>query len=98
MSYDKGRRLEWLVKAMLEEKGWVVVRAAGSKPVDLVAMRGGETILIECKYGSSLLGERRALLLELARKAGAKPVLARKKRYQRSVELVDLRTGAEIQV
>jgi Archaeal holliday junction resolvase (hjc). len=43
VSYRKGRRLEYGVKELLESQGWFVVRAAGSKPVDLVCIRQGQT-------------------------------------------------------
>ncbi|OYT67030.1 MAG: hypothetical protein B6U65_04250 [Candidatus Wolframiiraptor sp. EX4484-121] len=96
MSYAKGRRFEWRVKDLLEARGWIVVRAARSKPVDLVAMKGGRILLIECKYDSSISKDRRRLLLELAEGAGAKPVLAKKRRYERGVKLIDLRDGGEL--
>ena len=77
--YRKGRRFEYHVKHHLEQQGYAVFRCAGSRPVDLVALKPGEPpLLVECKYGKSKLTEAdRKALLELARKAGARLILAR---------------------
>ena len=96
MSYAKGRRFEWNVKDLLETRGWIVVRAARSKPVDLVAMKNGRILLIECKYDAQLTKDRRKLLMELAERAGAKPILAKKRRYERGLRLIDLRDRREL--
>jgi Holliday junction resolvase len=42
--------LEYVVRDMFRRRGWFVVRAAASKPVDLVCLKGGEVVLVECKY------------------------------------------------
>jgi len=47
--YRRGRRFEYKVKKYLEGKGYTVLRCAASKPVDLVAIKDGRAILIECK-------------------------------------------------
>jgi len=77
--YHKGRRFEYRVKRHLEQQGYVVFRCAASRPVDLVALKPGEQpMLVECKYGKSrLTGPSREVLLELARRAGARALLAR---------------------
>jgi Holliday junction resolvase len=77
MSYRRGRRLEYVVRDMFRRKGWFVVRAAASKPVDLVCLKDGEIILVECKYGvRGVRWTELALLLEATEKADARPVLA----------------------
>jgi len=54
-NYQKGRRFEYKVKKWLEERGWICVRSAGSKsPFDLVAMKDGQTLPIQCKYGTKI--------------------------------------------
>ena len=54
-NYNKGRRFEYKVKAWLEERDWICVRSAGSKsPFDLVAMKDGQTLPIQCKYGTRI--------------------------------------------
>jgi Holliday junction resolvase len=47
--YAKGRRLEYRVKKYLEGCGWCVFRCAGSKPVDLLALKEGQACIVECK-------------------------------------------------
>ena len=77
---------------MFKRNGYFVIRAAQSKPIDLVCLRNGRSVLVECKAGSSFLGkERRRELLDLAKQAGAAVVLARRRR--RMVELTDLESG-----
>lgn len=48
--YHQGAAAERQVRKTLEQDGWMVVRAAGSRgPVDLVALRPGVAILIQVK-------------------------------------------------
>ena len=80
MSYRRGADFERKVRSMLESKGYLVIRSAGSKtPVDLVALKKGETpVLIQCKISGRITDiEVRELKIE-AEKAGAKPALAYK--------------------
>jgi Holliday junction resolvase len=87
-----GRRLEYRIRDLFRRNGYFVVRAAQSKPIDLVCLRNGRSVLVECKAGGSFLGrERKRELLDLAKQAGAAVVLAKRKR--RAVELIDLESG-----
>jgi len=96
-NYEVGRRLEYRVRDLFRRNGYFVVRAAQSKPIDLVCLRQGRSILVECKAGRSFLGkERRQELLELARQAGAGVVLARRKR--RKLELTNLEDGSRLEL
>jgi Holliday junction resolvase len=91
-NYEVGRRLEYRIRDLFRRNGYFVIRAAQSKPIDLVCLRNGRSVLVECKAGSSFLGkERKRELLDLARQAGASVVLARRRR--RIVELTDLESG-----
>ena len=91
-NYEIGRRLEYRIRDLFRRNGYFVVRAAQSKPIDLVCIRNGRSVLVECKAGSSFLGkERKRELLDLARQTGAAVVLARRRR--RIVELTDLESG-----
>jgi len=48
--YHKGRLFEWKVRDELRKKGYAVFRFAGSKPVDLFAVKSnGEMYFVECK-------------------------------------------------
>jgi Holliday junction resolvase len=80
---SRGHNRERLVRKLLEQSGWVVIRAAGSLgPVDLVALKlGHRPMLIEVKSTSGSIYERfgpseRAALIELAARADAAAVLA----------------------
>jgi Holliday junction resolvase len=98
MSYPSGRRFEWSVRNLLESCGWVTVRAARSKPVDLIALKDGRILLIECKYNTRISSERIDYLKSLAGKAGARPILAVKKKYERSITFIDVDTGGEVKI
>ena len=84
--------MEYRNRDLFRRNGYFVVRAAQSKPIDLVCLRNGRSVLVECKAGRSFLGkERKGELLALAKQAGATVVLARRRR--RIVELTDLESG-----
>lgn len=53
--YERGAYLERRVRAHLQHDGYLVVRSAGSKsPLDLLAVKVGETLLIQVKRGGRL--------------------------------------------
>ncbi|MEM0459319.1 MAG: hypothetical protein QXZ31_05590 [Thermofilaceae archaeon] len=80
-SYRKGRRFEYEVRDFLKELGWLVLRCAGSKPFDLVALkRGLPPLLIECKANEKLDHRQVARQEKLAAKAGAAYLLVRKEK------------------
>ena len=75
--YRVGYYFEGLVRAWLEDHGWVVFRTGGSRSlIDLVAMRPGETILIQCKAGGRLDPRERKDLGLLSARLQVKVVLA----------------------
>jgi Holliday junction resolvase len=87
--------LEYVVRDMFRRKGWFVVRAAASKPVDLVCLRGGEVVLVECKYGvKGIRWDELAPLLEAGERANAKPVLAIAEKRGR-VKIIDVESWAD---
>jgi len=98
LSYSSGRRFEWSVRNLLESCSWVTVRAAKSKPVDLVALKDGRILLIECKYNTRISKERIGYLRKLAGKAGARPILAVKKKYERSIIFIGVNSGGEVKI
>ena len=92
-SYAKGRRLEYLVRDLFQEKGYLVIRAARSKPIDLVCIRNGKVILVECKTKrSNLTKDGKKELLRLAKASGASLILAFKNK--RNIEFIDLKNDS----
>jgi Holliday junction resolvase len=66
--YSRGANFERRVAAYYKDKGFLVIRSAGShSPVDLVALRAGEVILIQVKIDGRLSKIAREQLIELGR-------------------------------
>ncbi|MCW4032569.1 MAG: restriction endonuclease [Candidatus Bathyarchaeota archaeon] len=96
-SYIKGRRLEYRVRDLFKDKGFIVIRAARSAPVDLVCLKNGDSLLIECKANKSEFGKKnREELLKMAKKAGAKPILAY--RDKRKIFLIDVWKNSHVSI
>ena len=80
-SYSKGRRFEYRVRYHLEKRGFRVFRSAGSHSIaDLIALKGGEVWLVQCKatekgYMTPLV---RSNFIEVAKELGVLPMLAYK--------------------
>jgi len=74
-NYERGRDFEYRVKRALEGLGYVVVRCAGSKPVDLVAMKPGVVIFVECKKSGYIDIAQKVYGSGLAKKAGAQYIV-----------------------
>lgn len=78
--YRRGRDFEYRTKKKLEDAGFLVVRAAGSKgPADLVAFKEGELLFVQCKIGDWHEVKAWNELIELAESVGAKPIFAQGK-------------------
>lgn len=76
-NYEKGRALEHRVRAHLREEGFEVLRTAGSKSkVDLVALKQGQILFVQCKRSGALPPAEWNALWDLALMVGAIPVLA----------------------
>lgn len=89
-SYEKGRRLEWEVRDVLEASGDFVVRQAKSSFPDLIVVRKstGKKICIECKWNKYLTPKEKLKLIELWVKYELHPFLAYKK--NRKLKFKDL--------
>jgi Holliday junction resolvase len=94
MSYRKGRRLEYEVRDLFASRGWLVVRAAASKPVDLVCIRQGQVVLVECKYNDRPSSQELERLSEVSRATGARVLLAVRPKYGR-LKIIDPWTKEE---
>ncbi len=75
-SYYKGRTFEYKVKHLLENMGYFVIRSAKSAFPDLVAVKQGKPMLVECKVNRYLPWEDKVKLIHLGSTIGAKCVLA----------------------
>lgn len=84
-NYYRGRNLEYAAKKKLQESGFTVFRCASSKPVDLVAVKQGTVILVQCKTGLRPYVSKEELekTLSLAIGAGGKAVLCLRRKFQR---------------
>lgn len=80
--YQQGRRFEYRVRDYLIQKGYFVVRSAGSKgSADLIAIiphySHSKVFLIQCKYGKSPINRQEIVkLTRIADRNNAIPVLA----------------------
>jgi len=63
--YQAGANFERRVKKHLQEQGYCVFRSAGShSPADLIALKAGEVLLIQCKlHGAISNAEKEKLML-----------------------------------
>jgi len=76
--YRDGRDLEYAVMAHLEKNGYTIMcRAAGSHgPADVIAVKPGELLFVQCKTNSKDSAAKRANLARLATWAAAIPLVA----------------------
>jgi len=86
--YRKGRRFEYYIKQLYKSNGWVVIRCAASKPVDLIAFKQGLVHIIECKTKMPTKRDRERLR-ELSKKIGWPIILCYKKGQQVIGEIVE---------
>jgi Holliday junction resolvase len=76
--YRKGARYEYYVKRLLEEKGYLVFRTAGSHgPFDLIAFDGQNKVilLVQVKKSKYISNKEKEALKTLAGTYTIKPVL-----------------------
>lgn len=75
--YPAGKRFEYRARDVLRKRGYWVLRSPGSRgPVDLVAIKKGEVLLVQCKLNGQISNRDKDILSELAESIGAKAVLA----------------------
>ena len=84
-NYARGRSLEYAAKRRLQQSGFIVFRCASSKPVDLIAVKQGVVMLVECKTGlhPHISNGELAKALTLASQSGAKTVLCFRRKFHR---------------
>lgn len=77
-NYQRGADFERRSQGYLERIGYVTVRSAGShSPADIVAMRNGELVCVQCKRDGRLDPDEWNEFWDFCRKAGALPVVAK---------------------
>jgi len=74
--YGRGRYREYKVRDFLRNVGLFVVRCAGSRPVDLVILRNGKSMLVEVKARPYLSPSERVKLWNVAEQSGSPVYLA----------------------
>ena len=80
-NYQRGRHFEYRVRQHFIKEGYIVLRSAGSHTFsDLLAMKGGEILLIQCKTDGYLPAPQREALLDAARENCCQAWLARKEK------------------
>lgn len=74
----RGTHLERVVMDKLHDRGWVVIRSAGSHgPADVAAIKPGVVLLVQSKVTASSFGSREwQELWDMAQKSGSVPILA----------------------
>jgi len=76
-AYQVGKRFEDKTRNHLRSEGYDVTRAAGSKTkLDLIAMKPGQLLFVQCKRDGAIGPAEWGRLVELAGWVGAIPVLA----------------------
>jgi len=86
--YAVGTRFEHKTRDHLVANGYEVIRAAGSKgssKIDLVAIKPGQTLFIQCKRDGTLPPQEWDRLVEVASWVGALPILAANGLFGRGV-------------
>ena len=75
--YANGRDLEYATVHILEADGYWVMRAPGSKgKVDVLALKPGEILMVQCKLDGYLTPSERTGLFGLAAMFGAVPLVS----------------------
>jgi Holliday junction resolvase hjc len=90
--YNAGRTFEWKVRDALREDGYEVLRSAGSKTkIDLVAVKPGQLVFVQCKVNGLCAPAERSKLRDLAGMVDALPVVAYSHKEGRSAAVVRYR-------
>jgi Holliday junction resolvase len=90
--YARGTAFERTVRTALRDDGYEVIRSAGSKTkIDLVAIKRGELLFVQCKINGLCPPAERARLRDLAGMAGALPVVAYSHKEGRAAAVVRYR-------
>jgi len=89
-TYVKGRNFEYQVKRLLENQGYIVFRFAGSKPLDLLAVKFGKVLFCECKTKYNVGFKEREKLGEWSAKLGFPVALFLKAKGSVEIEVFEV--------
>lgn len=88
-AYSKGANFERRVRDYLREIGFVVFRSAGSHtPADLIALKAGEVMLVQCKLDGKISPAERQSLIFLADELQCRVMLAWREGRELKIEEV----------
>lgn len=91
--YMLGRAFEYRVRDFLRGKKYFVLRSPRSGgPADLVALKKGQILFVQCRSGGYMPKIKIEELISLARSVGAIPVLAYRRKRGRELVLENLET------
>lgn len=96
--YRLGRALEYRVRDHLKAQGYVAMRSPASKsPIDIIAIKPGQVLFIQCKRGGALPPKEWNEIYDLAVSAGAVPIMAENPfpRTMRWWRLTDRKDGSK---
>lgn len=98
--YSVGYTFERRVRQALQDQGWVVFKSGGSRsPVDLVALKAGEVLLIQVKVDGILSPRERGDLALLRAELGVRVFLAyRGRRELKWLELLGLGSLRQVEM
>lgn len=92
--YTDGRRFEYAVRNDLEADGYWVMRSAGSKTkADLIAIKPGQILIIQCKQDGRVSPAERIEVRRIAAMIDGVPILAHKQ-TGRAKPIYDRLTGS----
>lgn len=75
--YVHGRRFEYRARDDLKRHGYFVMRSPASKsPLDLIAVREGHCVMVQCKRSGALPPSEWNAMYDLAVSCGAVPIMA----------------------
>jgi len=86
--YVRGRVFEYRVRDYLDRKGFFVVRQARSAFPDIVALKKGRILLVECRVKGNLSPRERQELLLLTQRLGGQAYVALRKGRQLRFRLI----------
>lgn len=96
--YRLGRQFEYRIRDYLKKLGFFVLRSPASKsPIDLVAIRKGLVLFVQCKISGALPPKEWNALLDLSESVGAVPILAERENIRGMLfhKLIDRKDGSK---